>query len=142
MKPIAALCCGIVLATFFLADFARAEGVKEYENRFRLMLDYAVRIDEYVRQRLGDKGLAAYAQAMAERNAAEAERMTPPQQYALLHPHLLLILENIERAFYFAARGNLDKYRYHEKTVRKEVQLLEAIAEREHIDLYVGGSRY
>lgn len=118
---------------------AAAESKLEYQNRFRLMLDFAVRTNEYVRQHLSDRGLAAYAHAMAERNAVEAERMTPPKGFALLHPHFLLVLENIERSFYFAAKGELARYRHHQKVVRKELQLLETMAERERLDLYMWG---
>ncbi len=129
----------LVLAIVFTSPMVHGENKKEYQNRFRLMLDYAVRANEYVRQRLGDKGLAAYTHAMSERNASEAERMTPPSKYALLHPHFLLVLENVERSFFFVEKGDLAHYRHHQKIVRRELQLLEALAEREHLDLYMWG---
>jgi hypothetical protein len=132
-----AMAIPILLAAALAVPGARAESKKEYQNRFRLMLDYAVRTNEYVRQRLGDRKLAAYAHAMAERNAGEAERMTPPAQYALLHPHFLLVLENIERSFFFVQKGDLAQYRHHQKVVRRELQLLEALAERERLELYM-----
>ena len=56
----------LILAIVLSGLLAHAETKKEYQNRFRLMLDYAVRTNEYVHQRLGDKGLASYAHAMAE----------------------------------------------------------------------------
>jgi hypothetical protein len=126
-----------LLAAVLIGQAAQGETKKEYQNRFRLMLDYAVRTNEYLRRRLGDRKLAAYAQSMAERNAAEAERMTPPQQYSLLHPHFLLVLENIERSFHFVSKGDLGNYRRHQKVVRRELQLLETLAERERLDLYM-----
>ncbi len=135
----ARLVASALIALALVSQTAWGESKKEYQNRFKLMLDYAVRTNEYVRQRLGDKGLASYAHAMAERNAAEAERMTPPKQYALLHPHFLLVLENIERSFFFAQKGELSHYRRHQKVVRRELQLLEALAERERLELYMWG---
>jgi hypothetical protein len=117
------------------------ESNKEYKNKFLLMLDHAVYVNDYVRQRLGDKSLALYAHAMAETNASAAEKMTPPSKYAMLHPHFLLVLENIERSFYFAQKGDLAHYRHHQKMIRKELQLLEALADRERIDLYIWGRR-
>ena len=134
------LCCLIGGLTHTTA--ARAESKQEYENRIRLMLDYAMRLDDYIRAHLGDRKLASYAQVMAEKNAAEAEKMSPPESYSMLHPHLLLSLENIERSFYFAARGDLAQYRHHQKMVRKELQLVEALAEKEHLDVYIWGRRY
>jgi hypothetical protein len=121
---------------------AAAETKGEYENRFQLMLDWAVRADEFVHGHLGDKQLAAYARDMAELNARQAERMTPPQQYAALHPHFLLVLENIERSFHYAADGVMDKYRYHQKVVRKELTLLETLAERNGLLIETRGPRY
>ena len=48
-----------------LGGTAAVESKQEYHNRLRLMLDFAVRTNEYVRQHLGDKGVCAYAHAMA-----------------------------------------------------------------------------
>jgi hypothetical protein len=79
---------------------------------------------------------------MAEKNAREAERMTPPDNFRMLHPHFLLVLENIERSFYHVAKGDLGKYRHHQKIVRKELNLVEALAEKENVDLYLWGRRY
>jgi hypothetical protein len=127
----------MVVAVLACSYTARGESPKEYKNRFMLMLDHAVHVNEYVRQRLGDKGLAGYAQAMAERNVAEAEKMTPPKKYGMMHPHFLLVLENIERSMFFAEKGDLVHYRHHQKMVRRELQLLEALADRERTDLYL-----
>ncbi|MCP4599752.1 MAG: hypothetical protein GY847_04300 [Proteobacteria bacterium] len=131
----AVLVFGIALSI----PMARGASKKEYQNQFRLMLDFAVRTNEYVRQRLGDKALISYAHAMSERNTTEAERMTPPVQYTILHPHFLLVLENIERSFFFASKGDLSHYRHHQKVVRRELQLLEALAEKERLELYMWG---
>lgn len=103
------------------------------------MLAFAVRTNEYVRQRLLDRDLANYAHAMAETNVLEAEKMTPPNNLSLLHPHLLLVLENTERTLAHAKKGDLGKYRKQARTLKKEMQLLEAIAERERVDLYLWG---
>ncbi len=135
-----AIACALIISTW--ASPGLAESKQEYQNRFRLMLDYAVRLNDYVRSHLGDRKLSAYAHAMAERNADEAEQMTPPKPYAMMHPHFLLVLENIERSFFFAAKGDLAKYRYHQKLVRKELRLVEALAERAGLDLYLWGRQY
>jgi hypothetical protein len=120
----------------------RAETTSEYENQLRLMIDYAIRLDDYIRSHLGDKKLAAYAQAMSEKSVDAAERMTPPEAYKVIHPHVLMVLENTERSFFFASKGDMAKYRYYQKTLRKELQELEALAEREHLDFYIFGRQY
>lgn len=113
------------------------ESKREYQQRFQMMLDYAVRANEYIRQHLGDRGLCTYADQMAMKNADAAEQMTPPSMYADLHPHFLMVLENIERAFYYASKGKLDRYRHHQKIVRKELQILETMAEKKRLQLYL-----
>jgi hypothetical protein len=138
-KPLIGLVFFIAVA--FMHGTSYGESNKEYKNKFMLMLDHAVHVNDYVRQRLGDKSLALYAHGMAETNASAAERMTPPTKYAMLHPHFLLVLENIERSFYFAHKGDLAHYRHHQKMVRKELQLLEALADRARVDLYIWGQR-
>ncbi len=134
----------ILVAIFFQlrAVPCAAETVKEYEAQIRLMIDYAVRLDDYVRGHLGDKKLAAYAQIMSEKSVDQAERMTPPEMYKTVHPHLLIVLENTERSFFYASKGDMAKYRYYQRTLKKELQTLEALAEREHLDLYIWGRQY
>jgi hypothetical protein len=128
-----------MLLVLSFGGMSRGESKQEYQNRFRVMLDYAVRLNDYVRGHLGDKKLAVYANAMAVSNASYAEQMTPPEMYRQVHPHFLLVLENIERSLHFAAKGRLADYRHHQKIVRKELQLLEALAERANLDLYLWG---
>jgi hypothetical protein len=132
----------ILLVSLTGASESRALSKQEYQNRLRVMFDYAVRMNDYVRSHLGDRKLAAYAQAMAEKNASEAERMTPPDNYRMLHPHFLLVLENIERSFDYAAKGDMPQYRHHQKIVRKELNLVEALAEKENLEIYLWGRRY
>lgn len=124
------------LLALSVAAGAGAETRREYENRLRVMVDLSVRLDEYVRQNLGDRSLAAYAQTLALQSVAAAERMTPPRGLEDLHPHLVLVLENIERSFHHASQGRMDRYRHHQKVVRKELLLLEGIAQRAGIGLY------
>ena len=136
---------GLFLVFFtgiFGAHSASAESKQEYQNRVRVMFDYAVRMNDYVRNHLGDRRLAAYAQSMAEQNAVEAERMTPPDNYRMVHPHFLLVLENVERSFFFGSKGDMAKYRQHQKIVRKELDMVEVLAEKAGLEVYLWGRRY
>ena len=130
----------VSLATVLVMGMAggvRGESKRDYQNRFRMMFDYAVRANEYVRQHLGDRSLSTYAQKMAAENVDAAEQMTPPKGYTEIHPHFLLVLENIERSFYYASKGKLDRYRAHQKTVRAELHMVETLAERKGLQLYL-----
>jgi hypothetical protein len=126
----------VLLLALATGGGAEAETRREYENRLQVMVDLCVRLDEYVRQHLGDRSLAAYAQTIALQTVTAAERMTPPKNLVHLHPHLVLVLENIERSFHHAAESRMERYRHHQKVVRKELHLLEALAEQAGIGLY------
>ena len=115
---------------------ARAETKREYEARFVAMMEIAERVDDLARKHLGDRALLEYAHSMAAANATAAEQMTPSKEYALLHPHFLLVLENIERSLAYAAQGKMERYRHFQKLMRKELQLLEELADRAGLDLY------
>jgi hypothetical protein len=123
----------LVIAT---PSFAGAESKLQYKNRFTIMLDFAVRTNDYMRRHLGDRELCSYAQAMSQTNAEQAEQMVPPPKYEMMHPHFLLVLENVERSLYYASRGNLARYRQIQKLVRKEQHILEMMAEKLGIHLY------
>jgi hypothetical protein len=117
-------------------DGARAETRKEYEARFVAMMEIAERLDDLARQHLGDRALLAYAHSMAAANATAAEQMTPSKEHAALHPHFLLVLENLERSLFYAKDGKMERYRHFQKLKRKELQVLEELADRAGLDLY------
>lgn len=126
----------LALAALLLAVAARAETKKEYETRFLTMMELAARIDETAKLHLGDKGLLRYLHDMAEANAKAAEQMTPPKEYSILHPHFLLVLENLERSLHFAKDGGMERYRHFQKLKNREMQILEEIAANAGLDLY------
>jgi hypothetical protein len=131
----AAAALALALAGAAIAG-VRAETKREYEARFVAMMEISERIDDLARQHLEDRALLEYAHTMAAANAAAAEQMTPSKEYAMLHPHFLLVLENIERSLFYAADGKMERYRHFQKQVRKELQLLEELADRAGLDLY------
>ena len=131
----AALALALALTGATVAG-ARTETKREYEARFVAMMEIAERIDDLARQHLGDRALLAYAHTMAAANASAAEQMTPSKEYSALHPHFLLVLENIERSLFYAAGGKMERYRHFQKLKRKELQVLEELADRAGLDLY------
>jgi hypothetical protein len=136
-KIINALLPVFLLSSMFYGDQVLAGQTSgQYETGFKIMLDFAIRINEYTRVHLQDNRLCAYSQAMAETNARQAEQMSPPKKFLQIHPHFLLILENIERSFYYASQKRFDKYRHHQKIVRKELRIVEIMADRAGIEPY------
>ena len=127
---------GVLLLSLVPLQVQSAESQQEYETRFQIMLQYAVQINEYVRRHVQDKRLCSYAQEMTATNARSAEQMTPPNRYAEIHPHFLLVLENVERSIYYASEGNLKRYRHLQRIVNKELGILEALADRAGLKPY------
>ena len=76
---------------------------------------------------LGDPELARFIAPLAEQYVALVGRMVPPKELRHAHPHLLLVVENVERALAAAAAENLPGFRQRRRVVREEIQTLEGI---------------
>ena len=66
-------------------------------------------------------------QALAEARVKVARKMECPEAVAKAHPHLLLVLENLERAADAASKGNFKKFMEHLTTARNEDRTFRAI---------------
>ncbi|HET9955579.1 MAG TPA: hypothetical protein VFQ61_13790 [Polyangiaceae bacterium] len=96
-------CRRSALRTGAAALLACAFGVKpafagSYLNRAALLLHQARREGEYLRPRYGDKELARIVHEVARARLQAASGMMVPKEVVQAHPHLLLVLENYERA--------------------------------------------
>jgi len=76
-----------------------------YLNRAALLLQGANSDTASLSSRLNDIELAKVVHRMAESRVSTASGMEIPKEVALAHPHLLLVLENFERA----AQAAVDK---------------------------------
>jgi hypothetical protein len=81
-----------------------------YLNRAALLLSEARREADYLRSRFADKELARIVHRMAEARLSSASSMMVPREVAQAHPHLLLVLENYERAADAAVRGEAEQF--------------------------------
>ncbi len=104
-----------------LAAGASATRTDGYLAQFVLMMDWVNRSVAYVSRHRSDTALAGVAHAVAERLVEKAQRLTPPERLADLHPHFLLALENAERAFHHLSVGAPDRARQHLAVVREEI---------------------
>ena len=84
-----------------------------YLDRASLLLDEARREGDMLLPRTHDKELVMVVHALAEARARVASKMECPAAVAKAHPHLLLVLENSERAADAAAQGNFKKFMEH-----------------------------
>ncbi|AUX21088.1 hypothetical protein SOCEGT47_015660 [Sorangium cellulosum] len=98
-----------------------------YLDRASLLLDEARKEGDLLQPRTHDKELVLVIHALAEARARVAARMECPASVSRAHPHLLLVLENSERAADAAAQGNFKKFMEHLTVARNEDRAFRAI---------------
>ena len=76
---------------------------------------------------VNDPEFAKFAHPMADKYVEMASRLTPPARLAVAHPHMLLVVENVERALDAAASGELAAFRQRTRTVREELATLDGV---------------
>jgi hypothetical protein len=91
-----------------------------YLSRAALLLDGSRVERDTVRPHADDKELVELVHDLAAARMAAARRMGVPSAVASVHPHLLLVLENTERACAAALDGNLEKFAQHLARARAE----------------------
>lgn len=117
----------IAAAAALLPAAARATPLPSYLSQFVLMMDWVNRSIAYVSRHSSDTDLADVAHAVAEDFVEKAQRLTPPDKLVDLHPHFLLVLENVERAFHFMAEGDAERADHHMAIAREEIRNLRQI---------------
>ena len=116
-------------------DDAQPAARREYLQRLVLLLDGVRRTLRWVELHPGNEGLARFAAPLAQQLVLMTGHMTPPPELRLLHPHLLLITENTERALTSLAGGDPRAYRAHLRTVREEQRTLQSVLHHLQIEL-------
>ncbi|HEX4476301.1 MAG TPA: hypothetical protein VH142_14545 [Polyangiaceae bacterium] len=82
---------------------------------------------DYLENRLNDKDLAELIHAMTIARVAAARDMLVPKEVAEAHPHMLLMLENCERAADAAVVKATDKFIVYQHRSRDEEQIFRSI---------------
>jgi len=107
----------VCLATL-LASGAAWAGT--YLNSASLLLVQASSEGDYLRARINDKDLAELVHKLADARLNAAKTMLVPKEVVQAHPHLLLVLENYERAADAATRGEAEKFLVYQQHARDE----------------------
>lgn len=132
------LALALVAFVLAVAPHARAGS---YLDRAALMLDEARREGDMLQPRTNDKEMILVVKALAEARARVGRKMEVPAAVAKAHPHLLLVLENCERAADAASEGNFKKFMEHLTIARDEDRTFRVIIGELGYTLPEAGSR-
>lgn len=91
-----------------------------YLNSAALLLIQSSKEGDYLRAHIGDKELADLIHKLASARLEAAKAMLVPKEVVQAHPHLLLVLENYERAADTATRGEAEKFLVYQQRARDE----------------------
>lgn len=117
------------LLVFVLVVFApdQAAWAGSYLDRAALLLDEARKEGDMLQPRMNDRELVLLIKAVAEARVKAARSMEVPAAVGKVHPHLLLVLENIERAASAGLDRNFKKFAEHINTARDEDRIFRAV---------------
>jgi len=103
-----------------LLSLSSAAWAGTYLNSAALLLSQAAKEGDYLRTHLGDKELSELIHKLASARLEAAKSMLVPKEVVQAHPHLLLVLENYERAADAATRGEGEKFLVYQQRARDE----------------------
>lgn len=106
---------------------ARADTDTDYGVKLTLLLDWLRRSLIWAEMNRRSVALCEMGHELAEQHVRIANRMTPPTAWRLIHPHLVLVAENAERAFDACSRAEITRFRVHISQARSELRTLEGI---------------
>ncbi len=98
-----------------------------YLMQLSFVLEGARRVLLFGEAHAADAELSRFMYPLSEHYVEMAGRMTPSERLKIVHPHLLLVVENVERAFDAAAHGDQHAFRQHVRTIREELATLDAV---------------
>jgi len=98
-----------------------------YLNRAALLANGARADRDMTFPRSDDKELLRVVHQVAVARADAASHMTVPKAVAAAHPHLLLVVENCERAYAAALEGDRSKFVEHLLRARVEDKTFRAL---------------
>lgn len=117
----------LLLAVAFVLALAPPARAGSYLDRAALLLDQTRREGDLLQPRTNDKELAMVVKTLADARARVGRKMEVPPAVGRAHPHLLLVLENWERAADAAYEGSFKKFMEHLLRARDEDRLFRAM---------------
>ena len=108
----------LILGVVLLATSTAFAGT--YLNSAALLLAQGSTEAEYLRARVYDKELAELIHKLANARLEAAKTLLVPKEVVQAHPHLLLTLEDYERAADAATRGETERFLVMHQKARDE----------------------
>ena len=110
-----------------VAAQAEARRDRVYLAELALLVDATRRLIAFSESNIDDRELIKFAHPLAKSYVELASHMLPPPKSAVVHPHLLLVVENLERALDSALANDLVAYQKRIRIARDELANLEAV---------------
>jgi hypothetical protein len=98
-----------------------------YLDRAGLLVRQGRNEADYLENRVGNRELAEVVHRMAIARLSAAREMAVPKEVTQAHPHILLMLENCERAADAAETGETDRFVIYQRRARDEEQIFRSI---------------
>lgn len=124
---VAALTLALLAPELAAAAEAEARRDQVYLAELSLVVDGTRRLLTYCDHHATTPELVRFAHPLSERYVEMATRMLPSAKLAVAHPHLLLVVENLERALDAAAASDKGGYQKRMRIAREELSNLEAV---------------
>jgi hypothetical protein len=116
-----------LLAALPCLVYARGAYAGSYLDRAAMLVGIANLELSYLRRKLYDPELARTTQKLAAARVMAAQTMEVPAEVVQAHPHLLLMLEDCERATNAAVERNAEEFLKFQRAARDEEEHFRAI---------------
>ena len=104
-----------------------------YINQYVLIMDWVVRTDSWIITHYNDRHLCKFSHRISQTYMEEARKLNPPESLKPIHPHLLIIMENMERSLYYCSIGNKKRYLKSRRIVLEEEKIIDELLMELHI---------
>lgn len=115
------------LLTVACATYTQTAHAGSYLDRAAMLVGIANLELTYLRRKLYDTELARTTRKLAAARVAAAQSMEVPSEVVQAHPHLLLMLEDCERATNAAVERNAEEFLKFQRAARDEEEHFRAI---------------
>ncbi len=119
-----------VLTALVILCFSGLVFAGSYLDRAALLINEASHACNALRTRLSDKELSRVVHEMSKARLDTASHMQVPKEITLAHPHLLMALEDYERASDAAEHGETQRFIVYLQKATEEERIMKAIIEQ------------